>query len=408
MKYENKALSSDDREISFLFSSLKAGFSEESASHLRNIALYSSRKFSWERLCKLGEEFDVAPFIYNALLASGLDEVVPPAFFSKLEIEYYQNLSKNMRALKICNQLASAFRNDGIRVILLGGGGFLGTLYENMGLRYVGDIDILIHKDRFEDARKTLGSLGFTQFKKYRGVMKSGSITIDIHTDIIDSERISSRKNIYSFNPELFWSDCIPHPEVDGAFVLSPSDSLLYSAFHCFKHSFSRIIWSIDTAEIIRKYGDKEFYDYILSISQANATSVPIYYSLAYIHETGISTIDTVALKKLKENFRENKIAKRIFQMAVDGRNIGSFSELLVILSRGQSGRSGQSSNACLKFFIESLFPCKNTLKEIYPRWPEKFILFAYLARFVDISIRTFFMCLRFFKLTPGRMTGKS
>ena len=74
-------------EFNFITCSLKVLLSEHDCCEIRNIYENGRNAFNWEKLIEEADVLDVLPFIYRAVLHSGIKESLPPELFSKLEKE---------------------------------------------------------------------------------------------------------------------------------------------------------------------------------------------------------------------------------------------------------------------------------------------------------------------------------
>jgi hypothetical protein len=79
----------------------------------------------------------------------------------KMESYYWKNIARWLVREDYLKKVIGALRQENVQVILLKGAAFQETLYKNVGLRSMADIDILVQPDEFLLAIKILQQCGF-------------------------------------------------------------------------------------------------------------------------------------------------------------------------------------------------------------------------------------------------------
>ncbi len=345
-------------------------------------------ELNWQGIIDEADMLDVFPFLYGAIANSPFKNDVPAHLFLMIEKEYYANLSRNLRLLKEAKQIAQSAGDEGARPLLLGGISLLGSVYEDYGLRHIGDIDMLVSDKDKNKVFRILRKKGYSPFGKYADSFCRDDISIDIKTDIISAGRIASRKAVFPVSDSFCFEGRLSHCEIKEADILAAPWQLIESSLHLFKHSFSRIMWSIDIAAIIRKYSCEEFYSRVISLAESNGVHLPLYYCLKYADDLRLAKVDGEVLETLKRGFREKWFGRRIYSMLSEGRGAEQISEILAM-----QVKCGISAK--FKFFFESLFPRKRIMKGIYPKCPVSIIYAAYIPRFFSMLIKFFSLSLR-------------
>ncbi len=130
-------------------------------------------------------------------------------------------------------RILQAFDEAGIPVIVLKGAALAATVYEDIGLRPMGDLDLLIHPEDFSQAIRRMRSLGFSLEKiTYHAVFKGGSgkqFPIEIHWSIVPI------KGEQSSSTEWFWHDLDDYKSSTGYLnkcIMRPAAQLLYLVSH--------------------------------------------------------------------------------------------------------------------------------------------------------------------------------
>ena len=119
--------------------------------------------FNWGKIVQLGSAHLVLPTIYYNLKKKKLLPSLPSdlAFFLKEIAEL--NSNKNDLLLEQVFHICELFNQKKIEFVFLKGAALLGMdLYENIGERMIGDIDILVHENQVEEAFNLLLENGYS------------------------------------------------------------------------------------------------------------------------------------------------------------------------------------------------------------------------------------------------------
>jgi hypothetical protein len=122
-------------------------------------ATESLSESAWLRIVALAQKQRVAPLLHARLKECG---VVPPAAAAdRLRLMYLANFARNTRLFHELAEILGALRAAHIPVVLLKGVWLAEALYGDTARRQLGDIDLWIRRDRLDDARHVLLSLGY-------------------------------------------------------------------------------------------------------------------------------------------------------------------------------------------------------------------------------------------------------
>lgn len=87
-----------------------------------------------------------------------------PDSISKIALKcYYDNIGRNTLLLNALKEIAQACSDSGIRLIPLKGAELLLNEYENIGLRQLSDLDVLIQKSDLSTFRELMRALGYKE-----------------------------------------------------------------------------------------------------------------------------------------------------------------------------------------------------------------------------------------------------
>src|SRR5678810_1259298 len=115
----------------------------------------------WKSIFESGS-FDEASRRLLPLLYRNLKNLeTPEPLITKLKDEYFYTWSQNKFCLRGIAGLIDEFNKAGIRNMLLKGSALAILYYEDVGLRPMKDIDLMVHPDQVERAMQLLRKLGW-------------------------------------------------------------------------------------------------------------------------------------------------------------------------------------------------------------------------------------------------------
>ena len=253
--------------------------------------------------------------------------------------------------------------------VLLKGSAYIFKLYnDDFGYRILSDIDLLVfdddHKKKF---LKLLEYLGYGSGSKYEETFTNGKIKIDIHTELINSNRISWRRGLFS---KLELNRSVVKKEIDGVSYNFLTDGIdfIYCLFHnAIHHGFKNRKWIIDAYAFIKKklVNPDEIFIEVQSLNLLDEFRFVLScmnYNLP---------LDSVWKCKFQIPYKE-KIISRLFSANVTEINYYQYAFNYYLMKKNQR----------IKYVLTLLFPGKNILELKYPG---KNIFEAYTAHFIEI-----------------------
>ncbi len=210
----------------------------------------------WRMILPMAEAEGVAPLLWWKLRAWGTQsdtDALPAgvqALVTALAPAYYETLAHNTLLLQALERILKAFQEAGIEVIVLKGAALAQTVYEDIGLRPMNDLDLLVRPKSLRKAVKVLQGLGFAplmySYARYHVFLRQENLTAELQWNLLDGVQ----------HYEL-WSQAVPlFPWTDGVLTLNTQMHLLYLAGHAFwQHQRRlRLIWLYDLRLVAGKY----------------------------------------------------------------------------------------------------------------------------------------------------------
>jgi hypothetical protein len=340
----------------------------------------------WDLFSQMADREGVAPLMYWKLKDSPV--AVPPSTFNFLRSTYYQTLAQNTLMYQELERILKALDEAGIPVIVLKGAALAATVYEDIGLRPMGDLDLLVHRQDFEKAEQIVRSVGYepTRPELFPGINrklaheislvggKGGNTTVELHWGIIAGDNDQR-------SPEMarVWEQTEVWRARGHVLVLSPIMTILYlSAHQILQHGSDqfRLIWLYDIHLLFRCNG--EFLDYDQLLNQA--------------HELHWSSTLFETMERTQERFGtpvENGVFNQLILEEEKAKNF-----------EGKKTRPGQTrSEKILErmayldlqsrviWVLAKIFPSPDHMKWHYNPQPAWLWPIYYPYRWVDISI---------------------
>ena len=182
----------------------------------------------WDKFVKIGSSHYVIPALYYKLKQRDYLRLLNDELVSYLEEIYSQNLKRNLELVKEVNEISNTLKSNNIDHVFLKGAALVSSIYkDSLGIRMVGDIDILINNDQILKARSILENHGYKpifQFfpnmsKKHldRMINKKNFFAVELHYRISNKIKFDCNKLINS------------KKNLNNIFILNENDLLFHT-----------------------------------------------------------------------------------------------------------------------------------------------------------------------------------
>ena len=213
----------------------------------------------WRMVAELARQHGVTPLLYHHLKRLGI--ALPGELAEKLKQAFLENAARNMRLYQELGKLLLRLQGQDIDVIALKGAHLAEAVYDNIGLRAMGDVDLLVRKDDLLRVEQELLALGYKPDDCNRVIAQSNhhfhytlpknGLHVEIHWVLVESGLP------FQVDVEGLWNraQSVTLAQV-SALALSPADLLLHLCLHTAKHTYNmRIRMLCDIGEVVRRYG---------------------------------------------------------------------------------------------------------------------------------------------------------
>lgn len=266
----------------------------------------------WEEVVKNLIERGVGPLFYSKLSQLSNSGQIPAACREKLKQSYFITLSRGMVQYNIFTKAAVLLKRNDVEFLVLKGAYLAEILYEDIALRQLSDIDLLISEDDGEKAKRVLKESGFQSddypmaeflrknlgFEHYPQLVFEG-VSIELHVRLNrPGEKFHLAARNFLKNAETV--------TISGTEVKVPDfyDLLIHTCVHLHKHfrhaqvqftgfndivnllnmHFEKINWET-LSERCRTYGcEKIVYRYLLLTSKYYQVTLPVHILSTYAY----------------------------------------------------------------------------------------------------------------------------
>ena len=242
----------------------------------------------------------------------------------------------------LLRELAEILRSLETEGLLLKGAALLKTVYAGqMGIRPIGDVDLLLSGDSLWSVERALVQRGFEPVSKGSSSLQRGQQLVDLHGDLLNAHLVPSRARAYRLSHEEFLDRSQPlQQSLTSLRVPHPVDHLLLLCVHALKHSHSRLFWLLDVCLLAPLCNRTE----LLERSRLTGTERPLAYALTLVE----TLFKQPAPAELTRRYSPGE---RLYLMMVgQRRNLHGFGELLTCLSL-------PGGPARLRYLIELIRP---------------------------------------------------
>jgi hypothetical protein len=240
---------------------------------------------------------------------------VPPDVVRRLDHLYYHQAVRNARLGTKLEAALSAFLRHGVPVIVLKGASLSELVYNNIALRPMKDLDVLVQRRDLDVADRVLRELGYVPDESYRPAewyrrhhhhlapyrSGDGSALLELHNQIFP---ISAGVRVPM---EVFWHRARPGGLTAGpALVLAPADLLLHLCvgLSAVEQFLSGLRTLCDVAAVIKRYDKELDWASLLESARSYTLEKHLYYALSLAWSLVAADVPGYVLEELEHTAR--------------------------------------------------------------------------------------------------------
>jgi hypothetical protein len=192
----------------------------------------------WDRVVDMAQWHRLSPLLWRYLRADGQGASVPDGVLDQLHRAAASTTARNLSLQAALGQVVAALADLGIPAMLLKGAALIETVYPDIGLRPMGDLDILVPRSSIEEAHGAVEALGYvvwgvrvsrhdaSQLARHHHhyPLERGSVTVELHHHVTAATP--------EFDISGFWERAVPGPGPVSHLLPSPEDLFLHGAVH--------------------------------------------------------------------------------------------------------------------------------------------------------------------------------
>jgi len=335
----------------------------------------------WPAVARRAFDEGLAPLLYYHCRNMNIIESIPESTKKFIARIYAETLLINTHLLQEVAELKNGLEKRDIQVIVLKGVALLRTVYRDVALRPMEDIDLMVRLEHLSELKNVLGSMGFVRNQLYPGSFGKGILSIDIHSDFISSHRIRSREAILDISQEDVWSSSVPINGSRSLYRLSLNVNLVALSFHLLKHRYDRLIWFVDIAESIKTYQSMLDWQGLIEYSRrVRADRLLLYTLLLTKRLLGVNVPDEALTALGKEEL--STVERYILRLRLMRAPLGTAVDLLWLFQIQGTGKK-------IRFMIENMFPRREVMNQIFPGTSHGFGTFLKRIIFVSSQVLT-------------------
>ncbi|HZC05977.1 MAG TPA: nucleotidyltransferase family protein [Ktedonobacterales bacterium] len=246
----------------------------------------------WRQLLALAQVHGMAPLVFWRLANAGLLATVPAPIVAAFKDEYLQTLINNRRMQTVFREVVAALGAAGVAVMPLKGLALAHRYYENLALRPMTDMDLLVRREDVSRAASTLRGLGFSAadgmgtpsgfYSMTSAVVvyaRPRSLTIEIHWELFGR---------HAYRPSLPAAVAWARAQRISLFeqqvrYLQARDELWYLCIHAaVEHRLERLIWLVDIARLVVSLPPDWDWQVFARETAAAGVALPVAAALGY------------------------------------------------------------------------------------------------------------------------------
>lgn len=284
---------------------------------------FNLSRLDWEYILLQANRHGILPLLFKTVKETGFSNSVPPEILEKLQIGYLTTLMKNKTLLNDLKPVLKTFYAAEIPVILLKGAALCLTTYEDIALRPLGDVDILVKKKDVTKACDLLESQGFSRIgglyrvpdslNAERGcewVYHKGNNVFELHWSLLD------KLAPFPLEMQLFWDRAVEVNVDDApALVMDPGNQLIHLCLHQFKHHWQHIRDLTDICLFYETHAEEIDWEQLTISIETQELGRCVYYNFMLANMILGMPLDGIPMKKLLGRNRPTIFATGIFNM---------------------------------------------------------------------------------------------
>jgi len=241
------------------------------------------QEIDFDYLIATARAHGLLPLLHKHVTTAASD-LVPGQFLSQLKRDSVANSQNVLHLVGKQLRVYKLFKENNIHVALFKGPLLAQMAYGEISLRQAGDIDALVSRRHFNEARALLESLGYEMTPKLTAPQLASHLANHCEIQFMRDEWFTVVDLHWDLAPRSFvfnvkaddWMSRLQPVSLAGTMVetFGTEDLLLYQAMHGAKHLWRRLEWISSLAESLRATANVNWDTIINRASAAHATRI--------------------------------------------------------------------------------------------------------------------------------------
>ena len=285
--------------------------------------IVSHENFDWEKVYEIACRHGVVPILGHWIHEFEGDPV-PEKVRQKIQKRNFHNLQKNLLLTMEMSKIEKILESEGIPVAAFKGPVLAEWAYGNVGLREFVDLDLVVPDSKFALlAKNVLISRGYHLDYDLNPALETHFLRTQCEYHLFSPDRKTFIEIHWKIFHDYFsfpfsisdaWRRMI-HVKVleRDQLSFSPEDSILILCAHATKHTWSRMIWIIDIALLIRKNPGID-WNRLLGSAEALGSKRMLFFGLYLVEKLFGLSFPQNLKDKINGDVTLNSLGKMVFR----------------------------------------------------------------------------------------------
>lgn len=347
-----------------------------------------SARIKWDGLLNAAISDGLAPFVHKSLKDIPEKTSVPQKVRDQLANIYHGNVARNTYIRSELERILRVFNEKGIEVMLLKGAALAGTVYGDIGLRAMSDIDLLVRPECLDRAKEIMSDLAYVFDSGARAeewykenhfhlppfVQKEKPIIVEIHWNVAE--------NSLDINVNKWWERAkkIKLGEA-SALIPSPEDMVLHLCISIYHGNYNKAALRglCDIIHTIHCFSEEMDWKQFREAVGQSEIARPVYSILFLIRKYFDSSMQTLSwLDQVHLDFRFTAIVEKII--------FNSDSDSYPLFMRSLAADTKWKKT---KIIFNAVFSSRDKMSERYMVQSDSAMVYLYYAyRPIELSVK--------------------
>lgn len=288
------------------------------------------QNLDWDYILEASIRHGVSPLLHHGLEQiaerTPIEGLVPAGICEELRELHLGNRARNRRLYRVIEEIAAAFEQAGIALMGLKDIQLARELYPDMGLRPMGDLDLLIQHQDYDRAAACLAALGFVPLpssdipfiRKYAWAHNfqrpADDVWVDLQWNVLQIEWDAYGEGSFDFEIDRMWRGA-RQMSIGDAEILVPGleDMLFHLCLHLEGHRYAELILFCDIVEFVKHYGHRLDWAYLLHITKLYRVEPSIYYVLLLAQKLFDIDLPASLWQELEPGYHKASVFEALF-----------------------------------------------------------------------------------------------